>query len=1040
MRFYTQLIFLITLFTHCFTTTAFAQEAEIAGQINVYTAVEGIDYCENTLIVPDASSFAEGDFAILIQMKGADIFSKTQGDSTEFFGTITNVNNAGIYEKCQIKSIDGSRILIENTLLNTYAIESQVQLVSMPSFENARVVETLQAQNWDGRTGGIIALQVSNTLTLDAPIRADGAGFRGGQTFSASDNNCIGGLNNSLAFAYADDDWRGAAKGEGIAAIIENKEFGRGPQANGGGGGNDHNSGGGGGAHATLGGNGGRRLTPLFDFNLRCKGDNPGLSGKRLEALEDRLFFGGGGGAGHTNNTSDDVGGGDGGGIVILEIGTLVGNEQTISANGAIAVNVEGDGAGGGGAGGSIALLVENISSPVNIEVLGGNGGTVDNAGADACMGPGGGGSGGRFLTNANANQPLTFNLEGGTAGRSTRSADEDCVNGTNDAEDGASGQLDPLTNLVESNTPAGRPEIITQPEIFNACIGASATIGVEVAGALANYQWQIDRADGNGFVNIAANTNFSDITTNTLTIINVDNNLNNNRFRLLISSECFEEISSDPIILSISADAVVPDFDFELQPGGVVLFTNTSAFANSVVWDFGGGVVSNMENTSFTYAEEGFYEVTLTATNECGSQTITQTVQVVFEPTAGFTARNLEGCAPFDITFENLSSENASTFEWLFPGGQPGNSTERNPTVTYREAGNYQVGLVAFNEAGSDTLIRMGFVNIAARPDPNFIEESQNDDLTIELTNTTVGGEEFFWDFGDGSPNTSEVNPMHTYDEPGVYTVTLVAINECGESSRRVDIAVGSAPLALFSSSTNMGCFPITIQFFNQSTGLIDDLIWQFPGGQPSESTEENPRITYNAPGRYSVSLGVRNELGLDQLEKDSFITILPSPSPNFNFTAVDGAVDFTNLSTNADRYIWVFGDGATSQEVEPTHEYQQTGLYFTTLNAYNDGCSASVTAPVNIIISSIDVLGKTVKIVSYPNPTNDLLNVSVEGLPRQDINLRLFSSNGQVLSEQLSNSSETTILNLVDFPSGLYYLQVVGIDFEVNQKIFKE
>ncbi|MEM9887337.1 MAG: PKD domain-containing protein [Bacteroidota bacterium] len=1039
MQFYTQYILATLLFLSLSLSKGITQATDLAGQINVYAAVAAIDYCENRVSVSDGSSFSAGDFAILIQMKGAEISAGRENEEEEDFGTILDFNNAGIYEKCQIRSVEGNDVFLENALLNTYVIEGVVQLVSMPTYEEARVVEVLEAQNWDGVTGGIIALSVSNTLTLESAIDATGAGFRGGQTFSF-ENNCVGGLNSALAFSYASGSWRGASKGEGIASIIENKELGRGPQANGGGGGNDHNSGGGGGSHATLGGNGGRRLTPLIDFALRCKGDNPGLKGKQLDEVEDRLFFGGGGGAGHTNNVNENIGGGNGGGIIILEVGTLIGNEQSISADGAAAVNADGDGASGGGAGGSVVLLAENITSPVNINVRGGNGGTSDNRGSDSCMGPGGGGSGGRFLTNADQSQAILFTLNGGQAGRSTRSADEDCVNTTNGAENGTEGRLEVLTLLVESNVPAGRPEVIEQPEIVNACVGGSTTIGVELAGTLANYQWQIDRSDGNGFVDITAGDIFTDINTTILTISNVAEELSNAQFRLLIESECFEAITSDPITLTIIAEAVVPDFEFELQTGGVVVFTNTSSFADNVIWDFGGGVMSNMSNTSFTYAEEGFYEVTLTASNECGSESITQTVEVIFGPTAAFTARNLEGCAPFDITFENLSTENATAFEWFFPGGNPGTSTEQNPTVTYQEGGTYQVGLVAFNEVGSDTLIRMGFINIQSRPAPNFIEESQNTDLSIELTNTTVGGESYTWDFGDGSPTSNAVNPSYTYAEPGVYTVTLTAVNECGESTFRTEIAVGSAPLALFSPSTNMGCFPITIQFFNQSTGEIDNIRWRFPGGQPNESTEENPRITYGEPGRFPVTLEVTNELGTDILEKDTLITILESPSPIFNFTATDGAVDFINLSQNADRFIWVFGDGATSQETEPMHEYQQTGLYFATLNAYNEGCSASSTQPINIVLSSINVLGNSVRIQSFPNPTTDLLNVSVEGLANQQLHIRLFDMNGRILHEQISSSAQITNIDVSAFAAGIYYLQVVGEAFEVNQKVVKE
>ncbi|MEZ4932067.1 MAG: PKD domain-containing protein [Saprospiraceae bacterium] len=53
-------------------------------------------------------------------------------------------------------------------------------------------------------------------------------------------------------------------------------------------------------------------------------------------------------------------------------------------------------------------------------------------------------------------------------------------------------------------------------------------------------------------------------------------------------------------------------------------------------------------------------------------------------------------GCVPFTVTFDNLSSPNAETFLWTFEGGDPATSTDENPTVVYNAAGSFDVTLVA--------------------------------------------------------------------------------------------------------------------------------------------------------------------------------------------------------------------------------------------------------------------------------------------------------------------------------------------------------
>ncbi|MEM6698702.1 MAG: PKD domain-containing protein, partial [Bacteroidota bacterium] len=817
--------------------------------------------------------------------------------------------------------------------------DCMLALVRMATYVNATVADTIKTQPWDGETGGIIAISVENTLVLNAPIDANGAGFRGGE-IESPENDCVGGFNNADRFAYPRNSWRGAPKGEGLRKIIAGKENGRGPQANGGGGGNDHNSGGGGGAHISGGGKGGIRPTPIL--TTRCKGDNPGEGGNELLDSENRLFFGGGGGAGHSNNLqSAGVKGGNGGGIIIIEATDIICNSQVLMANGDTPDASMGDGASGGGAGGSVVIILGEsgmLIEPLFIEVKGGNGGNVDNGmNANACMGPGGGGSGGRILSTEQQSALVTVDISGGEAGRSGNSSVQGCNNARNEAEDGNIGLYDPTTLLVEGSSPISEPEIIIQPESLLTCSGEAASITVEASGAELSYQWQIDR--GNGFENLPEGALFMNVNTPILSISTITLEMDGNQFRLLVRSECLGETISAPIPLIIESQATVPDFEFELQPGGVVIFTNTSDFAERIAWDFGAGVASTTNSTSFTFPEEGEYEVTLTASNDCGENSITKTVTVVFEPTAAFDANNAEGCAPLVVNFENQSSENTASFEWFFPNGMPATSTDLNPSVTYEIGGIHDVILIATNELGSDTITQEAVVFVRALPNANFIEESLNDDFTVELTNTSTDGESFVWDFGDGNSST-EINPMHTYDAIGTYTITLTAMNDCGESTVMREIAVGAAPLANFSSNATAGCVPITVQFLDISQGQAESWSWEFPGGQPATSMEENPTVTYSDTGLYTVRLIVTNELGQDELVREDYIQVLSPPSPDFNFETMDGSVSFINLSEGANRYVWSFGDGNFSQEEAPTHEFNRTGLYDVTLNAFNDFC----------------------------------------------------------------------------------------------------
>ena len=102
--------------------------------------------------------------------------------------------------------------------------------------------------------------------------------------------------------------------------------------------------------------------------------------------------------------------------------------------------------------------------------------------------------------------------------------------------------------------------------------------------------------------------------------------------------------------------------------------------------------------------------------------------------------------------------------------------------------------------------------------------------------------------------------------------------------------------------------------------------------------------------PGTYSVKLVVRNADGIDDYERINYITVFPSPTPNFvgdiTLGCVPVRVNFTDLSTTPVGTIvnweWDFGDGATSSAQSPSHTYSNTGFYTVTLKVTSStGCT---------------------------------------------------------------------------------------------------
>jgi PKD repeat protein len=370
-------------------------------------------------------------------------------------------------------------------------------------------------------------------------------------------------------------------------------------------------------------------------------------------------------------------------------------------------------------------------------------------------------------------------------------------------------------------------------------------------------------------------------------------------------------------------------DFDYSID-GLEVDFQNLSSNATSYDWDFGDGGTSTLTNPIHVYAEDGIYTVTLTVTNECGSDSYTQIIEIITPPTAFFTSDEVEGCEPFEVEFINLSSENAEFFEWSFPGGSPPSSTAFEPTILYEIPGTYNVSLTVFNEAGEDIQTITNYITVLPAPNAEFSYTTNG--LQVNFNSLGSLGDTYLWNFGDGGISTNP-NPVHTYASSGVYQVSLTVTNDCGSNTLQQTVTVTGAPQALFSSSTQYGCSPLVVQFTNQSGGDPTSFAWVFEGGSPGTSSQQNPIVTYNAPGLYDVQLTVTNSTGSDVLLLTEYIEVEFPTTSNFNFLVNGSQASFTNQSTNSTGSSWNFGDGFTSNETNPVHGYLADGTYTVTL-----------------------------------------------------------------------------------------------------------
>ena len=142
---------------------------------------------------------------------------------------------------------------------------------------------------------------------------------------------------------------------------------------------------------------------------------------------------------------------------------------------------------------------------------------------------------------------------------------------------------------------------------------------------------------------------------------------------------------------------------------------------------------------------------------------------------------------------------------------------------------------------------------------------------LMVQFTNLSYGASKYLWDYGDNSTDytpqedvvSGKVSPIHQYQLPGVYTVTLVGYyGQYGLTCIKPSyISVGQYDInADFDANPKTGFAPLNVSFSNFSVNGTT-YVWDFGSGSAT-STNINPTQSYSTPGSYTVTLTAYTQL----------------------------------------------------------------------------------------------------------------------------------------------------------------------------------
>lgn len=397
-----------------------------------------------------------------------------------------------------------------------------------------------------------------------------------------------------------------------------------------------------------------------------------------------------------------------------------------------------------------------------------------------------------------------------------------------------------------------------------------------------------------------------------------------------------FDSVLVSPVPIPLfTSDAVL-----DCGPITVNFTNNTAGDSLSFQWNFGDGSPPSFQrdpthifNNNTLFISNYDVELIVTSINGC-TDTARQVITVYPEPNFSFGISPDSGCSPLNVRFPSVVG--AVSYQWDF--GDGGSASGPTPTHTFiNNTTNNQVFTVTLIAQNTFGCFDTTSGNVLVYPNPTSAFSLDTNvgcqPFQVTITNNSIGANNFFWNFGDGTTDTTATAIFpKTYTNTGGVALfndirLITETNEgCRDTSLR-QIEVHPFIQAAFFSDT-IGCSPFPVNYLNQSIGA-SAYIWDF--GDNTSSSGVSPSNTFRNDSasnlQFNTQLIASSPEGcLDTTEQ--LITVFPKPQSIF---AVDDSVNchpltatFTNGSQLADSCYWRFGDGNDSSSCVGAIPYQ--------------------------------------------------------------------------------------------------------------------
>jgi PKD repeat protein len=450
--------------------------------------------------------------------------------------------------------------------------------------------------------------------------------------------------------------------------------------------------------------------------------------------------------------------------------------------------------------------------------------------------------------------------------------------------------------------------------------------------------------------------------------------------------------------------------------------------------------------------------------------------------PVAGFVADRTISCLEASTIQFSDQSLNIAQY-WLWDFGDGTTSTKSNPAHKYTAEGTYDVKLIVINNIGTDTLFLPNYITISTLPAPIALDTLICPGQMAQL-NATLNDANNIAEWMDAQGNvlfsgTQFITPVvlentsYLLRETSSFPIKNVGPTSLGAGGFHNTADIGKIYFTAERGFTLRSALVRAQGAGNRNVQLYDEagnVLQSYSIFMASGQKRVDLNIVIPGPGNYALGAGPNTRLfrssdnvnypyiltdlvritgagnGQNQFyfyfydwevqetacvsaTKVVNVSVSAGPLANFSIATNSTLANFTDLSTgNPTSWFWDFGDGSSSIEANPQHNYTTLGVFPVTLTVGDGNCLHTFTKTLDFTSGSTSLTSDVLSVQIVPNPASTHVDIHLKGIYKGQVSIKLYNTAGLLMRQlELDTPSGSVFnLNLEDLPAGIYFAKV--------------